>query len=69
MTIIALRPASTLDETTLLGYLRTFLTGRKGRDFQQEALSLLEALDDLDGSSEEEVEHAAKVLTRLAALV
>lgn len=50
---------------TLLVYLRTFLAERSGNDFTQEVRSLLEALDNVTGSSPVEIEHTRTVLTRL----
>lgn len=49
----------------VLAYFRLFLQGRTGEDFRQEALSLLETLEDAEGYTTDELDHARQVLTRL----
>ncbi|MFF2053833.1 hypothetical protein ACFVU2_19670 [Leifsonia sp. NPDC058194] len=49
----------------VLVYFRLFLEGRTGEDFRQEALSLIEALEDAEGYTTDELDHARQVLTRL----
>lgn len=50
----------------LLVYFRGFLDQRTGEDFRQEALSLLESLDEVVGYTSDEVEHARRVLEHLS---
>jgi len=59
-------PLSSLNPDSPLGYFRTFLTGRDAADFQAEADSLIDALQDAEGYSEEQVELAGRVLERIA---
>jgi len=59
-------PLSSLNPDSLLGYFRTFLTGRDPKDFQAEADNLLDALQDAEGYSEAQVELTEKVLERIA---
>lgn len=62
----ALAPESSLSPESILGYARSFLFGRDPADFQAEAASFLEALEDAEGYSEDEMRRATRVLTRLA---
>jgi len=66
--IITISQYSSRNPESPLGYARSFLDGRNGKDFEQEALSLVEAMDDVYGLTDAEVEHTKKVLERLAAM-
>ena len=52
----------------ILAYFREFLGGRIGEDFKQEAVSLIESLEDSVGYPPEQIHHALLVLERLARL-